>query len=114
SGVSSSRRPVGSWSSRPDPSDPAGPPAGEFRRFVSIHVIPVTISETRRVRTMHHALRRLKRFLVLLQTGWSIVGITLIVLILTEAGFRAAFALKDWLGTEPRPDRRVLVEGYHG
>ena len=63
---------------------------------------------------MHPALRRLQRFLVLLQTGWSIVGITLIVLILTEAGFRAAFALKDGLAAEPRPDPRVLKEGYGG
>jgi lysophospholipase L1-like esterase len=63
---------------------------------------------------MHPALRRLKRFLVMLQTCWSIVGVTLIALILTEAGFRAAFALKDWLRAEPRPDPRVLREGYGG
>jgi lysophospholipase L1-like esterase len=63
---------------------------------------------------MGKALRRTKRVLVLLQAGWSILGITLVVLLLTEAGFRAAFALKDRLGIAPRPDRRVLVEGYGG
>ena len=35
-----------------------------------------------------NALRRIRQVLVFLQTGWSIVGITLIVLILTELGFR--------------------------
>jgi lysophospholipase L1-like esterase len=60
------------------------------------------------------ALRHLKRFLSMVQTGWSIVGITLVVLILTEAGFRAAFALKDWFGIDPSPDRRVLEGGYGG
>src|SRR5262245_17883237 len=82
--------------------------------LVFLHGIAARISETRRVRTMHHALRRLQRLLNLLQTGWSIVGITLVVLIVTEAVFRAGFALRDWLGAEPRPDRRVLVEGYGG
>jgi hypothetical protein len=63
---------------------------------------------------MRTVLPRIKRFLVLVQTGWSIVGITLVVLILTEAGFRSAFGLKDWLAAGPRPDRRVLAEGYGG
>ncbi|HZW30305.1 MAG TPA: hypothetical protein VFF52_06315, partial [Isosphaeraceae bacterium] len=63
---------------------------------------------------MHPALRRLQWLFHLLQTGWLIVGITLVLLILTEAVFRAGFALKDWVGAEPRPDRRVLVDGYGG
>jgi lysophospholipase L1-like esterase len=63
---------------------------------------------------MHPALRRLRRVLTLLQTGWSIIGMTLVVLMVTEAVFRAGFASKDWLGAEPRPDRRVLIEGYGG
>ena len=57
-------------------------------------------------------LRGIKRLLVLLQTVWSIIGITLIVLGLTEAGFRLGFALKDRFGLPPQPDRRVLAEGY--
>ena len=61
-----------------------------------------------------NALRRLKKVVVFLQTGWSIAGITLIVLILTETGFRAIFALRDRLSAETLPDRRVLAEGYDG
>jgi len=61
-----------------------------------------------------NALRRIKQVLVFLQTGWSIVGITLIVLILTETGFRAIFAFRDRLSAETLPDRRVLDEGYDG
>jgi lysophospholipase L1-like esterase len=60
------------------------------------------------------ALRRIKRMLALLQTAWSIVGITLILLGLTETGLRLVFALKDRLSSETRPDRRVLVDGYGG
>ena len=59
-------------------------------------------------------LRRIKRLLAFLRTAWSIVGVTLVVLGLTEAGFRLLFALKDRLSSEPRPDRRVLMEGYGG
>jgi lysophospholipase L1-like esterase len=78
------------------------------------HVIPTSFGETSRVRKMATAHRRLKRWLVLLQTVWSILGITLILLGLTEAGFRLAFALKDRFSIQPQPDRRVLAEGYGG
>ncbi len=57
---------------------------------------------------------RLRRSVLFLRTGWSIVGITVVLLLLTEAGFRLAFGLKDRLGNEQRPDRRVLSEGYGG
>ena len=60
------------------------------------------------------ALRRIKRLLILLQTVWSIIGITLIAVGLTEAGFRLVFALKDRFSVQPQPDRRVLAEGYGG
>jgi lysophospholipase L1-like esterase len=63
---------------------------------------------------MGNPLRRLKRPLVFLQTGWSIFGITLVALLLTEAGFRMIFTVRDRLSALPVPDRRVLVEGYHG
>jgi hypothetical protein len=63
---------------------------------------------------MHHALRRLTRVLGILQTGWTVLGITLILVLLTEAGFRLAFAVRDHFGTAPQPDPRVLVEGYAG
>jgi lysophospholipase L1-like esterase len=57
---------------------------------------------------------RLKRLVVFLQAAWSIAGITMIVLLVTEAGFRLAFGFKDHLGREDRPDRRILNEGYGG
>jgi len=57
---------------------------------------------------------RLKSSVLFLRTGWSILGITLFLLLLTETGFRLVYALKDRLGREQRPDRRVLSEGYGG
>jgi lysophospholipase L1-like esterase len=63
---------------------------------------------------MGSSTRKLKRALVRLQTGWCIVGITLLVLILMEAGFRAVFAIRDKLTAAPVPDRRLLAEGYAG
>ena len=36
------------------------------------------------------------------------------MLLLTEAGFRLIFAIRDRLTAEPSPDRRVLAEGYGG
>jgi len=58
--------------------------------------------------------RRLKRSVHFLQAGWSILGITIGLLFVTEAGFRLAFAFKDWLVREARPDRRILSDGYGG
>ncbi len=57
---------------------------------------------------------RLRRSVLFLRTVWSILGITVVLLLLTEAGFRLAFALKDRLGNQQRPERRVLSEGYGG
>jgi hypothetical protein len=57
---------------------------------------------------------RFKRVMVFLQSGWSILGITLLFLLLTDAGFRIVFALRDRLTAVASPDRRVLVEGYGG
>jgi hypothetical protein len=57
---------------------------------------------------------RVKKRLVELQTAWSIAGITLIVAIVAEAVLQAAFYLKDRWTNQPRPDRRVLAEGYGG
>jgi hypothetical protein len=58
--------------------------------------------------------RRISKSFLLLLTGWSILGITVVLLLVTEAGFRLAFALKDRLGGEVRPDRRIISEGYRG
>jgi lysophospholipase L1-like esterase len=63
---------------------------------------------------MGSTFRRTRKTLLLLNNGWSILGITVVLLLLTEAGFRIAFTFKDWLGAEVRPDRRILSEGYSG
>jgi lysophospholipase L1-like esterase len=63
---------------------------------------------------MSNALRRLKRALAHLQTGWSILGITLILLVLVEGSCRLAFAVRDRITAVPVPDRRVVAEGYEG
>ena len=63
---------------------------------------------------MGKPLLHFKRVLVFLQTGWSILGITIAALLVTEAGFRLIFAIRDRFTTEPSPDRRVLAAGYRG
>jgi lysophospholipase L1-like esterase len=63
---------------------------------------------------MHKPLLQIKRGLILLQTGWSILGVTLVLLLLAEIGFRVSFAVRDRLGAEPAPDPRVIAEGYGG
>ncbi len=42
------------------------------------------------------------------------MGITLLVLFVTEAAFRAVFAMRDRLAATSVPDRRVLADGYGG
>jgi hypothetical protein len=63
---------------------------------------------------MGHALRRLKRLSAFLQTSWSILGITMLMLLLVEVGFRVTFGIRDQMTAQPVPDRRVLAEGYGG
>ena len=63
---------------------------------------------------MGKAVRRLKRVLGALQTSWSILGITLVVVLLVEGGFRVIFAVRDRLTAVPVPDPRVVAEGYGG
>jgi hypothetical protein len=59
-------------------------------------------------------LHRIRKLAFFIGTTWSILGITVVLLLLTEAGFRAAFALRDLCARIERPDRRVLIEGYAG
>jgi lysophospholipase L1-like esterase len=63
---------------------------------------------------MGKALRGLKGVLHHLQTSWSILGITLLMLLLVEVGFRATFGIRDRLTAQPVPDQRVLAAGYGG
>ena len=57
---------------------------------------------------------RAKKILGSLQTTWSIVGITLILLLLVEGSFRLILAVRDRVANVSVPDRRVVIEGYHG
>jgi lysophospholipase L1-like esterase len=63
---------------------------------------------------MGNALRRLKRLAAFFQTGWSILGITLLMVVSVEGGFRVTFGIRDRLSAQPVPDRRILAEGYGG
>jgi lysophospholipase L1-like esterase len=56
----------------------------------------------------------LARMFSVLRTGWSILGITLLLIIFLEAGLRTTFLIRDRLTAQPVPDRRVLTEGYGG
>jgi lysophospholipase L1-like esterase len=59
-------------------------------------------------------LRLIPRILRPLHTAWSIAGITLVAILLTELGFRIVFAIKDRWGAPQVPDPRVITDGYGG
>jgi lysophospholipase L1-like esterase len=63
---------------------------------------------------MGKALFRFKKILLFLQAGWSLLGMTLVVLLLTEALLRMSFAVRDRLGAPSSPDPRVVRDGYGG
>jgi lysophospholipase L1-like esterase len=62
---------------------------------------------------MRKVLSRLRSTIPVIRTTWAIVGLTLIVLGLSEGGLRLVFWLKDLRGVPSLPDRRVLERGYH-
>jgi len=57
---------------------------------------------------MKSSLKRLSRILTWLQTGWSIVGVTLVMVVLLELGLRGVFWLKDRWKPQIPPDPRVV------
>ena len=59
---------------------------------------------------MGKALARFKRFMILLQTGWSILGITLVLILIIEVSLRVTFALRDHL-TRPTVARSANPGG---
>ncbi len=63
---------------------------------------------------MRNILQHFRRFLRFLRTTWSIAGITLLVIVLMESGFRLIFWVKDHFAAETVPDRRVIEAGYGG
>src|SRR5262249_30842963 len=63
---------------------------------------------------MGKAIARFKLFMSVLQTGWSICGITLVLILILETGLRVTFAARDYLTLPASPDRRIMAEGYGG
>jgi len=63
---------------------------------------------------MKSSLRRLGRILSWLQTGWSILGVTLVMVVLLELGLRGVFLLKDRWKPQIPPDPRVVAEDRDG
>jgi lysophospholipase L1-like esterase len=63
---------------------------------------------------MRTILVRLGRWLRILRTVWSILGITLVAILLVEASLRVVFAVKDRLAAPGGPDPRVIELGYGG
>lgn len=62
-------------------------------------------------RPLRHALISTGRGL---RSGWLLLGLTLVFLLVVELLLRGAFALKDALAPLPEPDPRVVAEGYEG
>jgi lysophospholipase L1-like esterase len=60
------------------------------------------------------SIERIRRVFRTIQTLWSIVGLTLLAILVSEAAFQLVFAIKDHIASSERPDRRVLAEGYGG
>jgi lysophospholipase L1-like esterase len=60
------------------------------------------------------ALKRVKKTLGQVQTAWSILGITVAMVLFMEGSLRALFAIRDSLTPVAVPDRRVIAEGYRG
>ena len=63
---------------------------------------------------MKSSLRRLGRILPWLQTGWSILGVTLVMVVLLELGLRGVFLIKDRWKPQIPPDPRVVSEDRDG
>lgn len=61
---------------------------------------------------MRERFRRVKRSLRALHTAWSILGVTLILIIALELGLRLCFVVKDRLHPLPFSDSRLVSRGY--
>ena len=75
---------------------------------------PGTDEEDKQRQPMKSSLRRLGRILSWLQTGWSILGVTLVMVVLLELGLRGVFVLKDRWKPQIPPDPRVVSEDRDG
>jgi lysophospholipase L1-like esterase len=63
---------------------------------------------------MRPLLRRFRQLLLWLQMGWSILGLTLLLVLLIELGLRGVFGLKDLGKPQVPPDPRVVRQVTDG
>ncbi len=63
---------------------------------------------------MNSSLRRLSRIAVWLRTGWLILGVTLVLVMLLEVSLRGFFGIKDLRKPQIPPDPRVVAEDREG
>ena len=63
---------------------------------------------------MKPSLRRLGQMAQWLRTGWSLLGVTLVVVVLLEFGLRGVFWIKDLRKPQIPPDPRVVSEDREG
>src|SRR5262245_57058166 len=63
---------------------------------------------------MATVLHRIRSVFRALRTLWSIAGLSLLAILLTEAGLRLAFAIRAHVKVAGQPDRRVIADGYAG
>src|SRR6478609_2872722 len=69
---------------------------------------PGPVLEDKPRQLMRPSLQRLKRLFLRLQTGWSILGVTLVLIALLELGLEGLFWLKDRSKPRIPPDPRVI------
>ena len=63
---------------------------------------------------MKSPLRRLGRIVIWLRTAWSVLGVTLVMVVLLEFGLRGIFWVKDRWKPQIPPDPRVVAVDPEG
>lgn len=66
------------------------------------------------IRFMRVVSRRILAVFRACRAAWTILGLTLVFLIVMESGLSAVFRYKDWRNPIPSPDPRVRAQGYGG
>lgn len=63
---------------------------------------------------MRKVLSRIRSAISILRTTWALLGLTLVMLLVTEEGLRLIFWLKDLRNIPASPDEGVIAAGYGG
>jgi hypothetical protein len=69
---------------------------------------PGPVLEDKPRQLMRSSLRRFRQLLLWLQTGWLILGVTLVLIALVELGLQGLFWFKDRSKPRIPPDPRVV------